>query len=728
MNYDHMTRVQGHNSYSLPPSRLIILSWNLQNFTGDHRLGMTHGSVDSNENMARAAVVAAVMQQIHADVLLVMETGSDVSGALEKVRSFLPDKDSWHPFVSGNTHAIPIISPRYHFKQKKRTLGKMRALINLVEFFDIMPTTTTRVLGTTQVKDALSLLSQWKNKDLTWLWNVIGAPDSHPDDTTPDTLLAKLLPPLKNDVGLVKADSPAFWAGVEEQLNCIEENLNTGEYLIEEASWIQDLKLSPDKRANDLGKLEQLTDALDFLELLCLMHSALVNGHVSSPGVYIMRRLSEVRKFNPNEFAPLAACLMASFSDLIFDLRGTVDGLYENKHVNFAYDALKKLKILDLIAETYGILFRPPHNFPQAMEQFFASVSPVDDAYGVAQKDTLGNWIGVQDPNSARNWRSALHIKFPISPNVFVPVCLFHTRFTGNESIKKQKVKLTQADKVLKMRAESVLDIALWNNKTQQNCQSLIIGDFNLPANLDGQVLKDFAAEMQKQNYKRVGTEGAYQLTTLKSVKNIIKDTTKLYNEPYDGVFIPNNFLSGKGKIQMSGARTVDTMDFKKLTQPYKNVLRDAVVRQYVKFIGKITFKMKECNEKLVYMCSRPGKQVNDPLVTPFLDPNNLVAPRNEIINVGNHFTLNLTDLDTNVVRPVLNHFSGYVTLLHQAAQVNGLAHNVKELLQSTEKEIDDLLQLMATLEVNAVARKTVAYRQIVSDHIPVALIVTYKY
>ena len=98
----------------LPPNKLTILSWNLQNYTHDPRQNFRRSMTKPRAEMT-AAFVAATMIAHGADTLLVMETGSDAALALQKIACYRtkfggPDSD---PFITDLTHGTPKLADRH---------------------------------------------------------------------------------------------------------------------------------------------------------------------------------------------------------------------------------------------------------------------------------------------------------------------------------------------------------------------------------------------------------------------------------------------------------------------------------------------------------------------------------------------------------------------------------------------------------------------------------------
>jgi hypothetical protein len=153
---------QTTNTHSTQPKYFRILVWNLENFTRDPRPRGTQ-AIDSMRNQARIAIVAELASRLNVDLLLMMETGSDVGPLCTHIerevqkRKDKHDPRPWHPLVSPPTGAMQEIP----LKKTNQTLGRpgvmrLSSLCALAEVYRISPSWANVPAGIndTQLKDA----------------------------------------------------------------------------------------------------------------------------------------------------------------------------------------------------------------------------------------------------------------------------------------------------------------------------------------------------------------------------------------------------------------------------------------------------------------------------------------------------------------------------------------------------------------------------------------------
>jgi hypothetical protein len=727
-----------------PPARLHILAWNVQNFTGDPRLGLSHGSIFSPLNKARAEFVARVMKreikEHQLDALFIMETGSDVSSALRLIEEHLDPEDGkfFDPLPTEQTHETPQIETVYELERRGTLIPEdVYALRNLSEHFRInvaLGAHSSIDLAPDAHREAGRIWSEIHGGFKDWCW-AGGLWSSHTGSneemiTLCITHLAKQLPDITEEaLNLDKRD------GIEDRHEFLEElnkslnalNSSFGEpgagSQLPQHDDIESVQMARDYAAAALRECnkQRQQSILIHLELLesLLILSSLKNLNAPLIAEGCLKRPLDQR-------LPICLCLMLCQNNLSLNMQGSAEAIHQSHDPSFTYDALRHFSLVDYHAETYAVLLKLGSE-----EQRDALLGgEAVNAPRVIRFDDRGELLKVQRPGSGLNWRSALQMRYPLAPMLWVDMHLFHTRYTPSEAILKDAVSgpdgrpLTKHDKTVKMRCDSVLAIASHSAALQAKSPfpRILMGDFNIPANDERSVIQQFMKDMETLGFKvRLPINGTeYPKTTLRAESTLLTGPADIYNEPYDGAFIAN---VDQVQVQCETV-TVDSL----LSD--MNLEEDLVSNKYLCQAAAACYKritqdakrhIEQLDENVSGVCKlrRVFKYTDEVMnslkaLTPSAE-----AALDELSKLPDQFSeLGLTK-GKGLTH---NNFKEYCNNLTAKIHEHRALTPVTNVLQSTEKHLQDALKWWSVLEENIPVRKAIAYRRLISDHIPIRL------
>ena len=559
-------------------------------------------------NAARIAIVADVIARFKIDLLLMMETGTDVGTATTRIAGRVAEKlnerDGWDPFVSPPTGALPEVKAVYD----DHSLGRPSGLkaVSLRTLFDVYVVTPrydrvpTAVTGQ-QISDAWAALwgaSPWASRFLRG--DDVSAENSVVRGAPSFELLAHIVRRINDtakQVGSVIGGS--LEQDVDTVIRVMSDSVNelANGHLQTSASDLAYAILSARDAIDMLAEIEveasfqqDIIDEgvawLQAVELMALFLIKAASGAIPTSGL-------EGRVFRSDSSQgnriPLAVFLCTGAGRVTLKARdrkqGPADGTLDN---DVLLGALQRIGAIERHIETYGVVYRQP--FPGATQAllgrgvlahgFSGGVDEAAARYGIVQAPLSKGAFSVQQAGGLLNWRSALQITVPASTAVALPLVVYHTRYSGTAELKKYDTTLTAEENTILARCMSVemMAAAVLPGDSKLG-PPLIVGDFNVPdAFLNKQavpVSKDkrvreahrrrdelrlrFVGEMARRGYLRHSLAGkpddGYPPTTLKAFSTITRGEDA-GSEPYDGTYQPFDYGRG-GASPSSGVVSV---------------------------------------------------------------------------------------------------------------------------------------------------------------------------
>jgi hypothetical protein len=588
----------GVNSNAAFPRYTRILAWNLENFTRDAR---PRGSapIDSLRNQARIAVTAFLSYQLGVDVVLMMETGTDVGPATTHLATALqqlqatgpPDNRQWHPLTSPATHLIPTVSMDYIQVRLGRPTGdRVLALNALCSAFNIAPHKSVLMkiknqeshVTADQMMDSCRILLQSSSyvKEFGALpYNYATGLDANAciqlgnKNACPGPSWFYMLWGASMDLGDPWWDLQRWGDTLYSQPLTPQQLLQIAEYILQLRDFIDSSRRGFDPPAL-AGFAESVELALlftlkahNFMTLDPPLRQLWVCETPEVPSIPLLALYcTSVQQVN----------LLAQDRDL-----GPIASAYDPEVL---LNALRRIGVVKYNLETYGIAYRPWRN--EALAQFFEikpeGQGPFDanGIYGIVRKDALGGDLSVQQPGNVLSGRSALQLMIPTPTGDWIPLSLLHNRFTGTADIRDSDElattsQFTKDEKVLRARVLTLLEIA--RAGAMQKFPPLLLGDFNFPDTLiepepepDGesqkrawrrrsQLREELAFGMRLHGYVR-RTKGAPQSrTSLVSYASIASGVT-VYSQPYDAVYQPFDLMNGVSLVRSGAVFSIDTI------------------------------------------------------------------------------------------------------------------------------------------------------------------------
>lgn len=590
----------GGNIIRPSPRYFRLLVWNLENFTRDPR---PRGSapIDSIRNQARAAIVAHLMARLCTDVLLVMETGSDVGPAMtaiaERARAlFQPfDDRPCEPLVSPATHAIPEVPVELLDHAPGRpTMRRALALRLLAERFELRPADARLqafIVTANQLRTAWELLPQCSSAAAAFLGQLpdpFPAPTPIPNRASVGPALSLLMPAV-DEVGKRDRDDTRLVFDITHDL------VNSlGRYpLDEQLGALSEAVLACRAVTRALAgatddERRRLRGALEVLELGMLFAVAADVG-VGSDG-FLGRLFSS--RHAPGGSVPLSVFLLAGAQHLdIRALDPDLGPLADADDREIMLEALRTINAVAYASETYGMVYRPRTavhlraflNGPTRQHGYDA-----DGIYGILQTTTSGQALRAQDPMDLLRGRSALEVHFPLEDGLWLPLALHHNRFTGSAAIRQMEDRFTNDENVVRARCLTLCDVAASHRGDPPLSQPLVVGDFNIPRlYLEPEpepqaersrgpwarreyIRRELASGMARAGYLRRSRGGAHPSTTLAANATLAEGTGTL-SEAYDGVYQPFDFLGGAVTIRSAAVTAVELI--------FTDALRQLAVR-----------------------------------------------------------------------------------------------------------------------------------------------------
>ncbi|WP_164015653.1 hypothetical protein [Pyxidicoccus trucidator] len=610
------------NTVSSQPRYFRILVWNLENFTRDRR---PRGAqpLDSMRNAARTAIVADVLARFDIDLLLMMETGTDVgtvttriaTRVAEKVR----DRRGWEPLVSPPTGALPEVRASYANHSLGRPSGlKAVALRTLFDVYVVTP----RYDGVPGAVTGQQLVDAWAT--LCTASPEVGHHLRGFLEFTAEQAMVRGAPSYElfmKLVGLLErtAMQVASTVGgsldqdvrmVHDALHSVVNELANGDLqtglshlayaVLSARDAIAELYDIEVEQSFQQDIIDQGIGCLQALELLTLFLIKSQPGGIPTTGI-------EGRVFRSDStqycLIPLAVFLCTGAQRVTMKAidrkQGPMNGELDD---DVLLDALQRIGAVERHIETYGMVYRQPfdgalrtliergvssHGFSGGTDQAAAR-------YGIIRAPLAGGGFSIQAAGGLLNWRSALQITVPASSTVLLPLVVYHTRYSGTAEISGMEPDLTAAENTILARCRSVEMMAgavLPGDPALG--PPLIAGDFNVPDEYLNQepppkskakktleayarrtrMRQGFFGNMALSGYLRHSTDGrpddGYPATTLKAYSSIARGDGA-ESEPYDGTYQPFDYGRGRaspssGVVQVSGL-LVDSVMGEKIT------------------------------------------------------------------------------------------------------------------------------------------------------------------
>ncbi|WP_437970009.1 hypothetical protein WMF04_12230 [Sorangium sp. So ce260] len=600
------------NVFDVQPRYFRILVWNLENFTRDRR---PRGAqpMDSMRNQARVAILADVLARIHVDLLLIMETGSDVGTAATRIaqRTALKVRDTegiWEPLVSPPTGALPEVKIAYPDVQIRRPSGlKAMALRALFDAYVVTPRyggEPAEVTGQ-QIVDAWSVLKQSSPEAKRRLLP-LDSPEAAILNGFPHPRLAMgLVTRLYESAGQVAG---AVGGSLRENFEVVHriahEVANELTPVTIETSGgpmlVTALQTEPDEIAyailsarearltiddveptseDAVAMIEEGVACLQAIELVLLFALKARERRIPTDGL-----AGRVFRSDSSEDGLVALAVFLCTGAQRVALRavdpklGPAGGEVDN---DVLLDALQRLGVIERHIETYAIVYRQP--FPGALESllelgvqshgFSGGIDEEAARYGIIRAPLSRESFSIQEAGGLLNWRSALQITVPASRAVALPLVVYHTRYSGTAAIKAMREDLTNDENTVLARCMSVWQIAgaVLPGHSELG-PPLLVGDFNVPdvflneqpsprskakkvvasAARKLEIRRGFSLEMASRGYLRHSTGRAlntgYPCTTLKAYSSIARGDDIL-SQPYDGTYQPFDYAGGRAAI-----------------------------------------------------------------------------------------------------------------------------------------------------------------------------------
>lgn len=630
---------------------------------------MSLGSIDNEANRERARFVARVMKAFDVDILLMMETGSDVSQAIQAIKEELGNS-SFFNLVTDPTHATPTLRDTYGLDQShlKVTIPKINALCNLVDWFDIKNVTSLRLATNGHIL-ATEILADMHELEKSWFWEKL---ELGKDDQS--VLLDKCCGWLRRLNTGIDNDGKEISKNLQEAVDGAYKLLNACNC----GQLAESLEKLREVRKEELVKeIPTLRNHLELFETLFLIKCLSGLNPKSNELDKLMNALLATDRDLRTPGAICLLLLMGKFSLHIKDDK-QVQEIQEDELAQLYYKSLAALGKADYHFETYAVLMKM--TVEQAERLFTEDNSPSI----VRFDEATGNLLATQQPGTATNWRSACKMRYPVFPNpkeqdVDLDVYLFHAPFTGSSATAKGKKKLNEAS-TLKMRHDSVKAIAAHAEKSDNSC--ILMGDFNIPKSRSYKIFEELNNGMEKLGFRRF--PGNFHCTSLKIGSNILKveKIDDIYHEPYDGAFVRGLDNS----VELCEALTIDKI-FEKL---------DGSLEKFDLMAKRITSECNRLKTRLIELEGADGLDHADVEKIKRLaealpgngntfkapDPGSSSEPKNSVDDLPNPETFG-EDYGDSVKKLVLM---------------------LKNLVTDVER------------------RRAFAYRSVISDHIPILL------
>ncbi|MFO7561478.1 MAG: hypothetical protein R6X02_02445 [Enhygromyxa sp.] len=588
------------NTFSSQPRYFRILVWNLENFTRDRR-PRGASPIDSMRNSARIAIIADVLARFDVDLLLMMETGTDVGTATTRIADQVAKKREdddrpWQPLVSPPTGALPEIGLSYALNLGRPSGLKALALRTLFEVYRVKPRFSKvpeKVTGK-QIADAWTVLCNASPEASSFLRNIeVTAENAIVEGVLSVELFVTLIIRLEKtacQVGqFVGGELESDISTVHDILHSVANELGSG-YLQTElpdlayailAARDAILGLDAVEVANSDSQaiVDEGIACLQGLELLTLFLIKAAAGKIPDNPKYIQGLVYQSSS-SENCLVPLAAFLCTGAQHVsmrAFDQKlGPANGALDN---DVLIDALARVGAVKRNIETYGIVYREPvegalgelldrgvleHGFTGGLDEEAAR-------YGIIKAQLSREDFTIQEAGGLLNWRSALQIMVPASRTVILPLVVYHTRYSGTAEINKLLSDHTNDENTINARCMSVQMIARAVLPGDSRFgPPLITGDFNVPdpyLNPEPKpsqkrsippykrrkaIRQRFFGEMAGSGYLRHSIGGkpdqGYPQTTLKAYSSIARGESPL-SQPYDGAYQPFDFAGGAVEV-----------------------------------------------------------------------------------------------------------------------------------------------------------------------------------
>lgn len=582
----------------MPPAKYFrAVVWNLENFTGDSRpAGTTH--VESARNMARSAIVADFAYRHGADVVLMMENGSDVGQAMTNLAQQWkakedkgPDmvKRSVEPLVSAATHGIPGIPYEVDSRIYENSSDTVRAMMLAGEGYLIEPDGFPGIsLGNFEA--ALDRLYETSNHFET-LEDRPAAPTKIGDGKKPiwvicDWCAGSLIEGFDVDFGATED-----WSLIGNLLNAILSDFSS--YLAQPASELGTVRrvILTIRELNAATPTPNPVSAvLEVLEM-ALLADLIVRGlgttefpkNIPSPSPP-----SEIFGKAPDVLLPDTRMLWRNSAGQPADLVSTAlflacgqrmkltahdadnGPMFTSTDGELLLNALVRLKVVGSPkSETYGFAYRPFTNDHLAafLNRGFSDLGmSTAGIYGILHAGKNGQMVASQEPRGVLAGRSALVVNFPFTPKQDIPFCLFHNRFSETKRIKEMDDDYQKGVNAIRGRMLTVENMATVLSGADKGTQPLLVGDFNTPAEYieeeaggtrKNEGFRQRKATREQHKYKmafagylrRTSWAHTNPRTSLKANFSLAIQKDCL-NQPYDAVYQPFDFLRGRAKVQ----------------------------------------------------------------------------------------------------------------------------------------------------------------------------------
>jgi hypothetical protein len=486
------------NILAPPPNRLRVLCFNLQNFTGDQRMGRTNGAIGSRANQLRAEIVARLIRHWNIDLFLAMETGSDVSAAMASIGRHLGD--SHDPLVSAHTHDTPQPRTRHKIEVDQPWVLDVQKLRLLSEQFNLKCAAPRRW----SEPGVIRMLEE--------LHGCPGAANLLPKNLDPEELIRAMFSDIKQQL-LSPDDIPDLEHAAPFRAYQVGPWMQAMDRLRDEARLVR-FNAGPDQLHR------QLKFWIDILEVMGLGSFLRDNP---GGGRTIVRHLARRRREDMN-----AVCALLLFAHGRIWLDRRAEFVDENEDADLYYEALRHFGCIGFHFETYGALIRCTAQQREDMLNLRGN-------WSILRLGEDGRLMETQQPGSSFNWRSAWRAYVPLLGGRWVEMLLFHTRFTPSAEALADRSEKNVQDRTLRMRTRSIASVADTVNG-QTGAPIVMLGDFNLPMTQGGRVLNGFANRMTGLGFRR--TPGDHPLSTLRSPDTIAQEGADFYSEAYDGAYL----------------------------------------------------------------------------------------------------------------------------------------------------------------------------------------------
>ncbi|MBP9182613.1 MAG: hypothetical protein KBF78_05740 [Fuscovulum sp.] len=492
------------NTLAPPPNRLRVLCFNLQNFTGDQRMGRTNGAIGSPANQLRAEIVARLIQHWGIDLFLAMETGSDVSAAMASIGRHLGG--SHEPLVSAHTHDTPQPRASHEIAVDHPWVRDVLRLRLLSEQFHLL----------------CAGPRDWSEPGVIRMLEELHACPGAAAFLAEDWALRAPIRATRHVIGqqlLSAVAIPGLECAVPGRADQVGPWMQAMDLLRDEARLVR-FDVRPPSGVDPDQRLRRLLCWIDILEVKGLGRFLRDNP---GGGGTIVGQLARRLGADMN-----AACALLLFAHRRIRLDRRAEFQDENEDADLYYEALRHFRCVDFHFETYGALIRCTPEQRGAMMGLRGN-------WSILRLGEDGSLLATQQPGSSFNWRSAWRAFVPLLGGRWVEVLLFHTRFTPSAEALADRDDETVHDRTLRMRAESIVSVAETVNG-QTGAPIVMLGDFNLPMTEGRPVLAGFSDHMAGLGFRR--TPGDHPLSTLRSPGSIAQAGADFYSEAYDGAYL----------------------------------------------------------------------------------------------------------------------------------------------------------------------------------------------